>query len=250
MIVKRGQYGRSVAEVQSLLLAAGEELPRFGVDKNFGLETEAAVKSFQAKRKLPVTGVVDPSTLIALGMESNIHVSLSGFGNCGMFWEPLGFRNYLHVIPAPAWCKGVTLHHTAGPSLAQRPDGLTAQHMENIKYHYLKEREWKTGPHLFVDDIRINGLTPLQLPGTHAVSFNRTHIGIEVLGDYDSESPSTGRGLTCWMHAALVTADLLRWLDLGAEAVNFHRDDPRTSKTCPGRLVTREWFLNMVSGQL
>ena len=28
--------------------------------------------------------------------------------------------------------------------------------------------------------------------------------------------------------------------------VKFHRDDPRTSKSCPGTKVSKEWFLNLV----
>ena len=31
--------------------------------------------------------------------------------------------------------------------------------------------------------------------GVHAVSFNSTGVGIEMLGNYDIEDPRTGRGL-------------------------------------------------------
>lgn len=246
MEMRFGDSGRAVREIQALLMAAGKDLGRAGVDGQFGRYTESAVRAFQAERHLPVTGIVDSTTLVALGMALNVPVQAHGFDNCGLVWPPLEFRNYLRVIPVPSWCKGITMHHTASPSLDMRPDGLTFIHMENIRDYYRKDREWTTGPHLFVDDRHVLGLTPLTVQGTHAQSFNRTHLGIEVLGDYDTEDPQDGRGYSCWLNAALIVSDLLGWLGLETNAINFHRDDERTSKSCPGHRVTLEWFAGLV----
>ena len=75
------------------------------------------------------------------------------------------------------------MHHTAAPSLAQRPRGLTIQHIRNIQNYYQSQLGWSSGPHLFIDDDQIFGMSSLERRGIHAVSFNRTHIGIEVLGN-------------------------------------------------------------------
>ena len=52
--IKKGAKGQGVKNIQSLL--------KIGSDGEFGPGTEKAVKSFQKKEKLPVTGIVDEET--------------------------------------------------------------------------------------------------------------------------------------------------------------------------------------------
>ena len=169
------------------------------------------------------------------------------YANVGKVWTAESFKEYLNTLKKPSYPKSITIHHTGAPSLAQRPTGLTIQHIHNIQSFY-QSLGWNRGPHLFVDEDQIFGMTPLGTPGIHAVSFNRSSIGIEVLGDYDREDPLSGRGLQCMKVAAAATRSLLQWLDLPAndKTVLFHRDDPKTSKTCPGKKVTKDWFLGLV----
>ena len=169
------------------------------------------------------------------------------YANVGRVWTAESFKEYLSALKKPSYPKSITIHHTGAPSLAQRKSGLTIQHIHNIQSFY-QSLGWNRGPHLFVDEDQIFGMTPLGTPGIHAVSFNRNSIGIEVLGDYDSEDPLNGRGLQCMKNAAAATRALLQWLDLPTndKTVLFHRDDPKTSKTCPGKKVTKEWFLGLV----
>ena len=49
--------------------------------------------------------------------------------------------------------------------------------------------------------------------------------------------------------AAKVTKSLCAWLKIpiNSSTLLFHRDDPRTKKTCPGRKVTKDWFINLVN---
>jgi hypothetical protein len=159
------------------------------------------------------------------------------------------FDDYLRTHAKPDWAQSVTLHHTAAPSLTQRPSGLSRQHIRNIRDFY-QGKGWKAGPHFFIDDTEgcVMAMTPLAEKGIHAASFNASSIGIEVLGDYDSESPKTGRGLFCWQNAADATRALLDWLGLpvNEKTVLFHRDDPKTSKSCPGKLVAKEWELGLI----
>lgn len=171
------------------------------------------------------------------------------FANVGKRWSVDSFAEYLKTVKRPVWAKSVTIHHTAAPSLRQRPDGLTAQHIVNIRDYYQKTLGWSRGPHLFVDDDDIMGMTPLTMTGTHAVSFNASSIGIEMLGDFDIEDPKSGRGLQVCRTGAAATRVLLDWLGLKAseKTVLFHRDDPKTTKTCPGKKIAKDWFLGLIS---
>lgn len=171
-----------------------------------------------------------------------------GYELTGQVWDPQGFVEFLRSQDL-SWAKGITLHHTGTPSLGQRPHGFRLQHMRNLQHFYQNERGWSAGPHLFVDDDQIFGLSSLERRGVHAVSFNATHIGIEVLGNYDHEDPASGRGLACWQTAAKACAAILAKRGWVASCVNFHRDDPKTSKTCPGSRVKADWVHSLIRGQ-
>lgn len=170
------------------------------------------------------------------------------FSNVGQVWSKNTLVTYLRGKKPPVWATSVTLHHTAAPSLAQRPGGFTAQHIKNIQHFYQKQLGWSRGPHFFIDEDQVWGMTPPTVRGVHAKSFNASSIGIEVLGNYDVESPDSGRGKQCWETAAAATKALLDWLGVSPDwrTVYFHRDDPRTSKSCPGKLVSKDVFLEMV----
>ena len=145
----------------------------------------------------------------------------------------------------PRWVRGITIHHTAAPNLAQRPNGFLETHMHNLRSYY-QGLGWSAGPHFFIDEDQAWAFSPLTKPGIHAKSFNRSHIGIEMLGDYDREDPWSGRGLQVLTMTAAIVAELLRSLNLDPSAVNFHRDDPRTDKTCPGSRIEKARFLKLI----
>ena len=56
----------AVRELQTLLIAKGENLGSYGADGSYGPATIAAVKSFQAKNGIAATGVTDSATWSAL----------------------------------------------------------------------------------------------------------------------------------------------------------------------------------------
>lgn len=60
--LRKGDKGVYVVEMQEDLLKAGEKLPRYGVDGDFGNETLAAVRSFQKSHGLVVDGICGPKT--------------------------------------------------------------------------------------------------------------------------------------------------------------------------------------------
>ena len=55
---KKGTTSIDVENIQKALSFMGFELPKYGVDGIFGLETETAIKEFQKANNLPITGMV------------------------------------------------------------------------------------------------------------------------------------------------------------------------------------------------
>lgn len=67
MLISTGQKGQYVAELQQGLLEAGQSLPKFGADGDFGTETRNAVIGFQTDNGLnKIDGLVGPETMGAL----------------------------------------------------------------------------------------------------------------------------------------------------------------------------------------
>lgn len=58
-ILKNGFYGVYVTELQTMLVQLGYDLGSYGVDGDFGDDTEAAVRAFQSNNDLQESGVVD-----------------------------------------------------------------------------------------------------------------------------------------------------------------------------------------------
>jgi|14_taG_2_1085336.scaffolds.fasta_scaffold11655_2 hypothetical protein len=168
------------------------------------------------------------------------------FSLVGTQWNLPSFETYLSKTNL-SWADSVTIHHTGFPNLGMRKKGLLVQHIKNIRDYY-QGKGWSAGPHLFIDDLDINGMSPLNERGVHARSYNSHSLGIEILGNYDIEDPKSGRGFNCWTLAAQATAAILN--EMGREAnakhILFHRDDPKTRKSCPGNKVNKGWFIDKV----
>ncbi|MFD2704250.1 peptidoglycan recognition protein family protein [Salibacterium lacus] len=65
-LLTNGDQGDDVRKLQRDLMAAGEQLPRYGADGDYGSETEDAVKAFQARHGLTVDGKAGEKTLAKL----------------------------------------------------------------------------------------------------------------------------------------------------------------------------------------
>ena len=137
----------------------------------------------------------------------------------------------------------VAVHNTCFPDLAMRPHGFTAKHMDNIAAGY-KEKKWSAGPHLFIDDHKIGVFTPLDKAGVHSPSWNKTALGVEMLGDYSKDSFSSGRGLAVRRNTVRAVASLSRRLGLSPDTIRFHKEDKAsTHDECPGKNVKKEEFV-------
>ncbi len=172
---------------------------------------------------------------------------MSWKGIVGRSFNPETFDNYLHILKWDTWRPSfIVLHNTAIPSLAQRPDGLTKQHIDNLEIYYRDTQKWKAGPHLFIDDKLIHVFTPLTVSGTHSPSWNKLSIGIEMLGDYSKESFTEGRGLAVRKNTVAAIASLSAVLGIDPDTMKLHKEDKLTTHACPGKNVIKEMVVNEV----
>lgn len=165
----------------------------------------------------------------------------------GKSFTPEEFDKYLHTLSWNAWRPSfIVLHNTAIPSLEDRPNGFTLQHIKNLEIFYRDTQHWKAGPHLFVDDTRIWVFTPLTVSGTHSPSWNKIALGIEMLGDYSKESFSEGRGLQVRKNTVSAIASLSAVLGIDPDTLKLHKEDKLTSHDCPGKNVIKAEVISEV----
>ena len=160
----------------------------------------------------------------------------------GKAFSPTAFKEYVDGLK---WDGGfrpqfLALHNTAAPSLAQRPTGLTRQHIKNLERYYRDERNWNGGPHLFIDDKQIWVFNDLTKVGVHSPSWNRVALGIEMLGDFDKESFCEGRGAKVRANTVAAMAALNNKLGFDADGFRFHIEDKASNHACPGKLARSE----------
>ena len=128
-ILKKGMAGSDVKEMQTELMAQAYSLPRYGADGDFGGETLAAVKAFQADKGLDVDGEFGPKSLAALraakpagkfvevtGSLVNIRAAPGTSGRIlGMVrkGERLEYQGQSQTVGDTAWCLIVYLGQNA-----------------------------------------------------------------------------------------------------------------------------------------
>lgn len=161
-------------------------------------------------------------------------------GIVGKAFDTTVFDAYCRGLQWSSWRPSfIVLHNTATPTLAQRPNGFTAQRIKNLEAYYRDTQKWSAGPHLFVDDRQIWAFTPLTVSGVHSPSWNKVALGAEMLGDYESDAFSTDRGLSVRKNTVSALATLCAILGLAPNTMRLHREDPATTHACPGRNVRK-----------
>lgn len=101
-MLKKGDKGEAVKELQLLLIEAGAYLVADGI---FGEGTEKAVAQFQRKSKLYADGIAGPKTMQALR-----YSTATKFSDIVDIWQPLPVGEYIQGELADKI--GVCLHHT------------------------------------------------------------------------------------------------------------------------------------------
>ncbi len=167
------------------------------------------------------------------------------------------FLEYLDGIKFGTWRpKFVTMHHTGAPNLktwqgyGNRPVPITDEKwMKNLAGYYGNELGWSSGPQFFFTPKNFCVLSLPDRRGVHAVSFNAMSWGVECVGNFDLDifSPELANwyaeGMACLHIAAGLDPDNYKFKERG---LHFHRDDPRTSKTCPGKKVDKGAMVRLI----
>jgi hypothetical protein len=81
--------------------------------------------------------------------------------------------------------------------------------------------------------------TPLIVSGTHSPSWNKVALGIEMLGDFETEAFDSGRGLEVRKNAVAALATVSAILGIAPDTMRLHREDPLTTHACPGKNVRK-----------
>ena len=142
----------------------------------------------------------------------------------------------------------MTLHNTAAPTLKQYFNSVPpAQRMANLKAYYMG-LGWSAGPHAFVDGNDIWIFTNFNVRGVHSPSWNGTRLGIEMVGDYNTEDDDSGQGLKVKLMTAQLFAtchSVLGW-EPSATSIKLHKEDPATDHDCPGKDIDKNEFIRLV----
>jgi hypothetical protein len=170
----------------------------------------------------------------------------------GSSFQPDEFETYCQTLHWTNWRPSfIVLHNTSVPSLAQRPNGLTKQHILDLEKYYRDDQHWSAGPHLFVDDRQIWVFTPLTTSGVHSPSWNSVALGVEMLGEYETEAFDSGRGLAVQRNAVAALSILCRTLGFDPATIRLHKEDPKTThKGCPGKHVVKSNIIREVTEAL
>ena len=155
-------------------------------------------------------------------------MSWAGIVNRAFTADSVG--DYLRTLPRPRFVKFVVVHNTGAPSLktyrgyANRANPISdSQWLRNLEGYYRDKQGWKAGPHWFVtpNTKGILAFTPSTVPGTHSPSWNSQSIGVEMVGDFQSEPFDAG----VQRNVVALLAELHTWLGL----------DPRHHSLSPRR---------------
>ena len=84
------------------------------------------------------------------------------------------------------------------------------------------------------------------MSGVHSPSWNKLAIGIEMLGNYETESFKTGRGLAVRKNAVAVMATLCAVIGIDPNLIRLHKEDPLTTHACPGKNVVKSEVLKEI----
>ncbi len=139
-----------------------------------------------------------------------------------------GFRQHLAHAQITRRIDEVVVHHTWRPTAAEYRGIETVR---GVRRYHMQVRGWSdNGYHVMVGpDASIFLCRPLDRAGAHTRGRNAHSIGVSVIANFDSEEPGEHGGV---QSAVQVIAALLDRLNLGTEAIRFHREF--ASKTCPG----------------
>jgi hypothetical protein len=164
-------------------------------------------------------------------------------------FAPIAFARFVEGLAWTAWRpRFITLHNTAVPTLAMWMDpNHPAQQRIVAQKHYERDiLHWHSGVHLFVAQDLIWNVCDLTQVGVSVSCWNHLTLGVEMVGDYATESFDSGPGAQVRENAVSALAVLHRKLGLrpdgfklGVRGLHFHKECRRDHHDCPGRNVVK-----------
>lgn len=176
-----------------------------------------------------------------------------------------GFRAYL-LGQSGRHPKATVLHHCYRPN-AQQYRGLST--IQGIQRTHMKKAfpsgiaancycgcdgaifnarplSWANWAHAYVERAWSGCYDAARIvAGGDRAWFNTWAFGVETVGDFDAEDPTTSRAMATSLD---VLAVVHRLYTIPVERCFLHRDV--ADKTCPGKRVTREWVHSQLRARL
>jgi len=173
-------------------------------------------------------------------------LELKSIGEFKAYMQGLDYRNW-----RPS---GIVQHNTSSPTLYQWWHSVPPEErMANLISYYRDDMGWSAGPHVFVDGKSYWVLTDLNVSGVHSPSWNATMLGIEMVGDYETESDETGMGAQVMDMTIALFGECCSFFGWQVNNTNIkqHKEDPKSDHDdCPGRNVVKAEFLDDVTNYM
>jgi hypothetical protein len=172
------------------------------------------------------------------------------------------FSNWKHKDGSRGKPAFITLHNTSIPTIQLWLSWSPAKRQQYIlnMQPYYEHMGWRGGPHFFVapqDDICAFGFNDLMAAGTHASCFNNVSIGIEMVGEFDSEAFDSGPGAQVADNAIYLMALLHNKIGItpapygyNQRGLHFHIECKADNHDCPGRLVLKPDVVARVTAKM
>lgn len=155
------------------------------------------------------------------------------------YWNtPEEFNTYLMTLLPPKWFKIIITHHTYIPTVNTWRGLSTMKGM--LKFY--KDKGWIRFPHIFVAPDGVWQMNKVTEIGIHANAANPISIGVEMVGNYDTQlwqEPIRTYGFK-------VHASLAAWGNIPLANIHPHRQY-NPFKSCPGRAIDMNWVRQGVS---
>lgn len=157
------------------------------------------------------------------------------------------FETYLNKLDFSTWKpQMIVIHHTVSPTLAQWEKINTKTRLDNFA-KIMGANQWNSGPHLIIDRDSIWIFSPLNKPGIHCRGWNKTSIGIEMVGNYDVDKLDE----KVLQNTIDAIVPILKKFNLNQSSVMFHSESPEArGKSCPGKNVDKSLILAKISSAL
>lgn len=176
-----------------------------------------------------------------------------------------GFRAYL-LGQSGRHPKATVLHHCWRPNAAQYRglstiQGIQRTHMAGAfpsgiaancycgcdgAIYNARPLSWQNWAHAYVERAWSNCYGPArEIADGNRAWFNTHAFGVETVGDFDVEDPTTSRAMATSLD---VIALVHKLYTIPVERCFLHRDV--ANKTCPGKRVTREWVHSQLRARL